>query len=802
MKAVAWWSPLPPQGSGIADYSSRLLSELSEDFSITAVVAPGVEADVTAPAGIEILDADDYRASDFDLDVYHFGNHTDFHAYMHSQALDHPGLLVLHDPSLVDFYVNLSGGTRSAVYIEEIRFNCPENLPNWTSKRDPTWEELDRLELMLSKRLVDASLATIVHSPWAKRRLSMRSPDARIESSWLGADTIEAPSSSSPQVTFAVLGGISRHKRVLEVLEAFRGVVKVALGTSRLLIAGRVDDEAYFATLARFIAEHDLTSSVQLVSRLDDEDFDKALSSCDVLISLRWPTAGETSSVMMRAFGAGKVVVTSDVPQNRDFDQRFCRLVSLDLVDEQIELVATMSELARDPNGVREAGELAQRFIVDEASFSIVATRYRTVMNQLIDVRGATLERRGPVSSAVSDVDFSWQGVNAIGNWAAATGLAEAARRAVEALVAEEVPVSVENFATGVSEDKRRVSSIIASRPTGRAFATDLYFLNINELQLVTDEFMSDAGADRYKVGSWYWELPTVPPVFAAQLRRLDEVWVASEYVRQSFRGEVGVPIEVMPCIVEPGAASGLSRAALGLPADRFIFFFHFDANSTFARKNPFAVIRAFHAAFPRRSGNGPLLVIKTQNLSGLASARIMLEEAMESVGGLLIDGEVSAEEMLGLLGACDAYVSLHRAEGFGLGMAEAMYYGKPVIATGFSGNLEFCTAANSALVSYAVSQPDPIELSLNPGAEAVYGHGSVWVDPDVEQASHWMRVLYEDAETRSRLGALGARTIREGFNVRTAGRQMAARLREIGRGHTSDSFEGRAARRSAGARS
>jgi glycosyltransferase involved in cell wall biosynthesis len=154
----------------------------------------------------------------------------------------------------------------------------------------------------------------------------------------------------------------------------------------------------------------------------------------------------------------------------------------------------------------------------------------------------------------------------------------------------------------------------------------------------------------------------------------------------------------------------------------------------------------------------------------------------MATVGGLLLDGEFTGEQMSQLLSSCDMYVSLHRAEGFGLGMAEAMYYGKPVIATAFSGNMEFCSANNSALVGYEVTEVDATELSLNPGAETVYQEGSLWAEPDIDQAARWMRALFEDEAMRTRLGAAAAATIRRQFNAAIAGEKMAKRLFELGR--------------------
>jgi glycosyltransferase involved in cell wall biosynthesis len=244
----------------------------------------------------------------------------------------------------------------------------------------------------------------------------------------------------------------------------------------------------------------------------------------------------------------------------------------------------------------------------------------------------------------------------------------------------------------------------------------------------------------------------------------------------------VGIPIEVMPCIVEPRRVPPAERRALGLPSDRCVLLYHFDANSTIARKNPLAVIEAFHRAFPRRGADRPLLVLKTQNLSSLEVAEALLEEQMATIGGVLINGEFTGEQMSQLLVSCDIYVSLHRAEGFGLGMAEAMYYGKPVIATAFSGNMDFCTSENAALVGYTVTEVGATELSLNPGAETVYQTGSLWAEPDIDQAARWMRELFENDSLRTRLGEAGAATIRRQFNSATAGHKMATRLFELGR--------------------
>ena len=125
---VAWWSPLPPQKSGISDYSFDLLEELSGQLEIAAVVRDDMVDIAQAPAGVKVIGAAEYlrsRADAYDIDVYHMGNHAWFHGYLHVAAMTRPGLLVLHDVSLLDFYSGACGGIDSPVLLEEARIEDP-----------------------------------------------------------------------------------------------------------------------------------------------------------------------------------------------------------------------------------------------------------------------------------------------------------------------------------------------------------------------------------------------------------------------------------------------------------------------------------------------------------------------------------------------------------------------------------------------------------------------------------------------------------------------------------------------------
>jgi glycosyltransferase involved in cell wall biosynthesis len=152
----------------------------------------------------------------------------------------------------------------------------------------------------------------------------------------------------------------------------------------------------------------------------------------------------------------------------------------------------------------------------------------------------------------------------------------------------------------------------------------------------------------------------------------------------------------------------------------------------------------------------------------------------MNRVNGILIDEELPRAGMNALLGSIDVYASLHRAEGFGLGIAEAMFLGKPVIATAYSGNTDFTTRANSCLVGHNLRPIDESDHRLTPHGREVYEPGLVWAEPSISQAARWMRYLYDHPEERTRIGRAGAVTVRNQFNRETVGNVIANRLAQI----------------------
>lgn len=782
---VAWWGPLPPQESGISDYSFDMLGELSEELDLHAVVRDDEVDRARVPEGVGLIGATKYRAGlagGFDLDVYQMGNHPWFHGYMHEAVLETPGLLVLHDAALLDFYAVICGGLDSPVLFEEARLEHPSLLARLPSLVRGGKREPDRLAAPLSRRLVDASLMTIVHSKPLRDELAARYPGALVSHVNQPARLLKStPQRPRPEdeVVFGIFGSLERHKRVPVAVAAFARVHARYPERARLVIAGRLDNPGVEREVRKIVRNSHIGDAVRIRTNLRLSELEDEILASDVVVCLRWPTAGEVSASLMRALGAGKPVIASDVLQYRDLDPKFCWRVSTDPASEQKEIEEHMVRAMERPELVHSGGAAARRFVAAEATPAASAQAYLEAIRRCSQMRAAKAPHAVRGRLLRTDVPA----VNVIADWQATTGLAEAARRSAGALVEAGIDVAAEEVTEAYApRDRTRLPEWLDEVPKGRLHEIDICYLNVNELSILSDEELRPRGADGYLIGHWFWELPALARAFRHEIDRVDEIWVGSRFTKEAFIGHTDKPVRIIPCVVTAPSSPPLSRQQLGLPEDACLFLFHFDAFSTLARKNPWAVISAFRRAFTEKERTEQVrLVLKTINLSRCppaAGERVVRE--MAQVNGILLDTELSTAEMASLIARCDVYVSLHRSEGFGLGMAEAMLAGRPTIATSYSGNLDFMTHANSCLVGYRLMPVTTSEFQFNPGMEVVYEADQLWAEADVDQAARFMRVLYENPALRERLGAAGAATVRSRYNSAAAGAAAAARLKEI----------------------
>ncbi len=767
---IAVWTPLPPEPSAIADYNAPLLAMMARDprVELTAIVRDDI-AHTDAPSRVSVCRVSDYRPEDYDLDLYHVGNNPTFHGYMLRAALSRPGVVVLHDPAIVDFVEVMLGGRHRRIFEVEVAYNLgtTERNEEWVNSAIAAW---DRTELLMSRRLVESSLTTLVHSQWAADHLRERFGVTNVHTVpfAVSIEPSRTVARQSPTLTFGVFGSISFHKRVPEVVAAFAEAREQGLD-AHMIVAGRRDSRDAEDRVHRLIDEHDLAQWVHFAVDVDAKEFRALQERCDVLVGLRSPTAGETSASLLECFALAKAAIVSDVPQNAEFSEDYCWRVSVDSKSEGEELVTAMLRAASDVDATRRAGREAHAYVAEHCRLEDVAALY---IDELLHV--ASLDAPEPPKEVLAPI-----GINAIASWAGATGLAEAGRRAALALLNEGVAIATQDVNLWAKVDPRRVPAEIAALPEGHPYPIGVSFLNINEFHVVKGWQLRGHGTP-YLIAMWYWELPALPADMVPEIDRVDEIWVASEFVRDVFMRYTTKPIEVMPCVVEPVADPLVTREMLGIPDEEtVIYLVTFDANSTIARKNPYGAIRAFEEAF----GVGRtdvVLVIKVINLANYPVVQNDLRRHMERIGGILIETDMAASEIAALINFADVYVSLHRSEGFGLGLAEAMYFGHPVIATANSGNMEFMNAANSCLVGYSSMVVHRNELSDNPTAITLYQPGNLWVNPDVAQAARLMRWLFENPEQRTRIGQRASADIRSRFSSAAAGRAMRERLQEV----------------------
>jgi glycosyltransferase involved in cell wall biosynthesis len=275
----------------------------------------------------------------------------------------------------------------------------------------------------------------------------------------------------------------------------------------------------------------------------------------------------------------------------------------------------------------------------------------------------------------------------------------------------------------------------------------------------------------RHIIGVWFWEIAHFPQGLLANFDFVDEVWVASEFIAEVLRKVSSKPIFAFPLpVFKPRLLPSISKAELGLP-DRYIFYFSFDFFSTIGRKNPLGLIGAFKKAFAPEEG--PVLVIKSINGDKkLADLEKLRYEAAERSDILIMDRYLSLDHKDAMMASCDCYVSLHRGEGFGLTMAEAMSLAKPVIATRYSGNLDFMSEENSYLCSH-------IFRPVGKGSEP-YPEAGEWAEPDIAEAASLMRHVYEHPDEAAERGKRAQLDIGSKQSPEACGRFVSKRLAEI----------------------
>jgi glycosyltransferase involved in cell wall biosynthesis len=367
---------------------------------------------------------------------------------------------------------------------------------------------------------------------------------------------------------------------------------------------------------------------------------------------------------------------------------------------------------------------------------------------------------------------FMRQSVLFIGYLEAGLGLGESLRGLVRSVATTELPFALYPYSFGV--ETRLIGAFMKGR-------YDLQHSHkVNVIEMAPDQ----VPAMFHKIGRWktgysynilrtYWELPLAHPSWIYMLKGIHEIWVPNEFVCRAFKGVFGGPIVMVPPCVSIEAERSFERSHFGMDNGRFYFLFSFDYFSHPSRKNPLGVIRAFQAAFPNVVEEVGLVIKSTGAIDQYLDVKFAIVEAARYDKRIIvIDCSFSRDEMLSLIRQSNCYVSLHRSEGFGMGMAEALAFGKPLIGTDFSGSADF--------LSDRTGFPIPVTIRPVQAGEYFFSEGQNWAEPDEAAAAEAMCRVFDDEQERQRRAEAGKAFVEAQYGKENVGRIATQRLKDI----------------------
>ncbi|ARV60975.1 glycosyl transferase family 2 [Nostocales cyanobacterium HT-58-2] len=359
-------------------------------------------------------------------------------------------------------------------------------------------------------------------------------------------------------------------------------------------------------------------------------------------------------------------------------------------------------------------------------------------------------------------------GVNVAGYVNSEFGLGEGVRATLRALEAIDIPCVVNNCTFNTIH--RKLDHTYTNFSDDNPYPINIIQINPDMINTFIISAKPEYFKEKYNIGYWVWELPDFTQELLPVFHLFDEIWTPSSYSVEAIASVSPVPVlKFMHSISLPQPTA--SKQSLGLPDNKFIFLFLFDFYSVFERKNPKAIIEAFQQAF--KDNEQVLLVLKFSNAKKFPDKFQQLKDLVRGNHNIkLIDKYLLKDELNTLIYHCDCYISLHCSEGFGLTMAEAMFYGKPVIATAYSGNTDFMNISNSF----------PVKYSLTTLSEdyAHYKKGNTWAEPDVNHAAYLMRYVFHNYEEAKQIGAKASEYIQSWLSPKIIGKKIKNRLEYI----------------------
>jgi glycosyltransferase involved in cell wall biosynthesis len=362
-------------------------------------------------------------------------------------------------------------------------------------------------------------------------------------------------------------------------------------------------------------------------------------------------------------------------------------------------------------------------------------------------------------------------GVNISGYINKQFGLGEGVRSNIRAIKTTNIPYVINDFNIVLSKHVMDETQSVLTVSEENPYNINLVQINIDRLHSVMQQTDKSYFQNKYNIAFWAWELENFPEESKVFFNLFNEIWVPSNFCTEAISKVSPIPvIKIMHSIEIENTT--YSRKDFNLPENKFIFMTMFDYYSSISRKNPLATIDSYEQSFGK---NNPdvLLLIKTSISKEFPNEKNQLVNRIGDNKSIIIVEEIlERDKLYSLMNCCDCFVSLHRSEGFGLTMAEAMYLGKPVIATAYSANTEFMNINNSFPVKYKLIQTgDQYYFSTDK---------DVWADADVQHASLQMTLVYTNKNLASEIAQRGQNDVKQFLSPSIMGEKIKQRLELI----------------------
>jgi len=367
------------------------------------------------------------------------------------------------------------------------------------------------------------------------------------------------------------------------------------------------------------------------------------------------------------------------------------------------------------------------------------------------------------------DIEKYPKGINLIGNIKAEIGLGQSCRLVAAQIEHTSLAYSVYNFRAD-GDIREQDNSFEKKIQDSLPYSINLFHINPYELDLACLELKKESWDFRYNIGFWLWELEDFPEKWTRFFPLLNEIWTPSQFITDSIKKKTTIPVKTVPYCVTAPTDERYNRAYFDLPEDIFLFLAMYDAGSTMERKNPMGAIQAYKRAFTKEN-NKVGLVVKINN-SKKEDIAILKENLAGYPNIYFITNTLEKVQVNSLIKQMNVFVSLHRAEGFGLVLAEAMLVVVPTIATNWSSNTEFMNHEVACMVDYEI-----VEIKKICGQ---YKVGQKWAEPNVDMAAEYMKKLYEDKIFYQQISSKAFSYLTEKLSMENAVKLLETRIDEI----------------------